>query len=89
MKKLKIDTLAKLELFVENEKIPIEDRLTVFQEALSSHSLFILEIKYNDECNKIEDPAAVLKEMLLCINAIKKTSTQPHFAGFTVQYFKN
>lgn len=84
-RKLKIDSLDKLEQFIDNQSISIEARLNVFQEALKAYPLFILHIKFDEEKIKIEDPEKVFREMKRLLKEIKETD-KLHYTGFVVLF---
>lgn len=89
MKRLKIDTLEKLETFIKNEAISIEDRLEVFTQATNDYPLFILLVKYDDTCTTIENRKDVLTGMLRTISEIKADPNQKTYRGFWVSYEHN
>ena len=86
MKRIKIDTLEKLETFIKNEAIRIEDRLEVFAEALKQYHFHIMGVKYNDDCKKIENAEAVAGQMFRLIQDIKEAPESKFYYGFLVTY---
>lgn len=89
MKKLKIDTLEKLETFISNETIIIEKRLEVFVEALKDYKFFIIEIKYDETCKKIENVEAVARQMVRVVQDIREAPESKFHFGFSVLYKHN
>jgi hypothetical protein len=86
VKRVKIDSLDKLETFVKNEAVTIEDRLQIFEQALSSYPFFVIALKYNDDCNKIENVEAVAGQMLRVIQDIRESPNNKYYRGFSVIY---
>lgn len=89
MKRIKVDTLEKLEKFVADESISLENRLEVFTQATNNYPLFILSVKYDDSCKIIENREAVLNGMLRTISEIKADPNQKTYRGFWVSYALN
>lgn len=86
MRKLKIDTLDKLEAFILNENISLENRFDIFALATKQYSVIILKIT-NGEGGKIENSNKTLAEMIRIIDDIRATP-ESFIAGFVVQYKK-
>lgn len=89
MKRLKIDTLDKLEAFVNNESVSLEDRLEVFTQATENYPLFILSVKYDDTCTTIENRLEVQEQMKRVIADVKADPNQKSYRGFWVAYEHN
>lgn len=86
MRRIKIDSLDKLEVFINNESVSLEDRLTVFKQTLNSFPLFVLSIRLNDDCTVIDNPEAVLNGMLNTLSEIKADTNLKTYRGFVVLY---
>jgi hypothetical protein len=89
MKRLKIDTLDKLEAFVNNESVSLENRLSVFSQAMDNYPLFILEVKFDDTCTTIENRLEVQEQMKRVIADVKADPNQKSYRGFWVAYEHN
>lgn len=86
MKKLKIDSLDKLEAFINNEIISLEDRLTVFTKAIDQYPLFIISVKFDDDSKIIENRSEVLEQMKRLLKELKADPNQATYSGFWVAY---
>lgn len=80
MKRIKIDTLDKLEAFINNESVSVENRLSVFKQALKQYSLWIMEVK-NGTGGDIEQPERVVSEMLRVVKQLQ-ADPEKFIAGF-------
>jgi hypothetical protein len=89
MKRIKIDSLDKLETFVKNEAVSIEDRLQVFEQALNSYPFFVIALKYDDTCIKIENVEAVAGQMIRVVQDIRQAPNNKYYTGFSVLYEHN
>lgn len=89
MKRIKIDTLDKLETFIKNEAVSIEDRLEVFTQAVENYPLFVFAVKYDDNCKIIENRGDVLAGMLRTIAEIKADPNKKAYTGVWVAYEHN
>lgn len=89
MKRIKIDSLDKLEAFIDNEAVSLENRLDVFVQALDHYPLHILLVKYNDSCTVIENREEVEKGLKRIIAEIQADPNQKFYAGLWVAYEHN
>lgn len=86
MKKLKIDTLYKLETFISDDNISKEARLEVFQQALKEYVFFIVLVKDEDQKEIFDPDDNILSDMKRIINEIKTTPQKLNYKGFLVLY---
>lgn len=86
MKKLKIDTLYKLETFISDDSISKEARLEVFEHALKEYVFFIILVKDEDQKEVFDPDNKIVAEMKRIINEIKATPQKQNYKGFMVLY---
>ena len=86
MKKLKIDTLDKLETFISDDSISKEARLEVFEHALKEYVFFIVLVKDEDQKEVFDPDNKIVAEMKRIINEIKATPQKQNYKGFMVLY---
>ena len=86
MKKLKIDTLEKLETFISNDSLSKEARLEVFEHALKEYVFFIVLVKDEDQKEVFDPDNKIVAEMKRIINEIKATPQKQNYKGFMVLY---
>ena len=86
MKKLKIDTLYKLETFISDDSISKEARLEVFEHALKEYVFFIVLVKDEDQKEVFDPDNKIVAEMKRIINEIKATPQKQNYKGFMVLY---
>jgi len=88
MKRIKINTLDKLETFINNESVSLENRLSVFSHAMDNYPLFIIEVKFDNSCNVIENREEIEEQMKRLISDIKADPNQTAYRGFWVYYLR-
>jgi len=86
MKRIKINTLDKLEAFINNESVSIENRLSVFSQAMENYPLFIIEVKFDESCKVIKNREEVQEQMNRLISDVKTDPNQTAYQGFWVYY---
>ena len=86
MKKLKIDTLDKLETFISNDSLSKEARLEVFEHALKEYVFFIVLVKDEDQKEVFDPDNKIVAEMKRIINEIKTVPQKQNYKGFMVLY---
>ena len=86
MKKLKIDTLDKLETFISDDSISKEARLEVFEHALKEYVFFIVLVKDEDQKEVFDPDNKIVAEMKRIINEIKTPPQKQNYKGFMVLY---
>ena len=86
MKKLKIDTLEKLETFISNDSLSKEARLEVFEHALKEYVFFIVVVKDEDQKEVFDPDNKIVAEMKRIINEIKTAPQKQNDKGFMVLY---
>ena len=86
MKKLKIDTLEKLETFISNDSLSKEARLEVFEHALKEYVFFIVLVKDEDQKEVFDPDNKIVAEMKRIINEIKTVPQKQNYKGFMVLY---
>mgnify|MGYP003492099374 FL=1 len=86
MKKLKIDTLDKLETFISDDSISKEARLEVFEHALKEYVFFIVLVKDEDQKEVFDPDKKIVAEMKRIINEIKTSPQKQNYKGFMVLY---
>lgn len=86
MKKLKIDTLDKLETFISDDSISKEARLEVFEHALKEYVFFIVLVKDEDQKEVFDPDNKIVAEMKRIINEIKTVPQKQNYKGFMVLY---
>ena len=86
MKKLKIDTLDKLETFISDDSISKEARLEVFEHALKEYVFFIVVVKDEDQKEVFDPDNKIVTEMKRIINEIKTGPQKQNYKGFMVLY---
>lgn len=86
MKKLKIDTLEKLETFISNDSLSKEARLEVFEHALKEYVFFIVLVKDEDQKEVFDPDNKIVAEMKRIINEIKTAPQKQNYKGFMVLY---
>lgn len=86
MKKLKIDTLEKLETFISDESLSKAARLEVFEHALKEYVFFIVLVKDEDQKEVFDPDNKIVAEMKRIINEIKTTPQKQNYKGFMVLY---
>ena len=86
MKKLKIDTLYKLETFISDDSISKEARLEVFEHALKEYVFFIILVKDEDQKEVFDPDKKIVAEMKRIINEIKTVPQKQNYKGFMVLY---
>ena len=86
MKKLKIDTLEKLETFISDDSISKEARLEVFEHALKEYVFFIVVVKDEDQKEVFDPDNKIVAEMKRIINEIKTAPQKQNHKGFMVLY---
>ena len=86
MKKLKIDTLEKLETFISNDSLSKEARLEVFEHALKEYVFFIVVVKDADQKEVFDPDNKIVAEMKRIINEIKTVPQKQNYKGFMVLY---
>ena len=86
MKKLKIDTLDKLETFISDDSISKEARLEVFEHALKEYVFFIVLVKDEDQKEVFDTDNKIVAEMKRIINDIKTVPQKQNYKGFMVLY---
>lgn len=86
MKKLKIDTLEKLETFISNDSLSKEARLEVFEHALKEYVFFIVLVKDEDQKEVFDTDNKIVAEMKRIINEIKTVPQKQNYKGFMVLY---
>ena len=86
MKKLKIDTLEKLETFIRNDSLSKEARLEVFEHALKEYVFFIVLVKDEDQKEVFDTDNKIVAEMKRIINEIITVPQKQNYKGFMVLY---
>ena len=86
MKKLKIDTLDKLETFISNDSLSKEARLEVFEHALKEYVFFIVLVKDEDQKEVFDTDNKIVAEMKRIINEIITVPQKQNYKGFMVLY---
>ncbi len=86
MKKLKIDTLDKLETFISDDSISKEARLEVFEHALKEYVFFIVLVKDEDQKEVFDPDNKIVAEMKRLINEIRTVPQKQNYKGFMVLY---
>ena len=86
MKKLKIDTLYKLETFISDDSISKEARLEVFEHALKEYVFFIVLVKDEDQKEVFDPDNKIVAEMKRLINEIRTVPQKQNYKGFMVLY---
>ena len=86
MKKLKIDTLDKLETFISDDSISKEARLEVFEHALKEYVFFIVLVKDEYQKEVFDPDNKIVAEMKRIINEIKTVPQKQNYKGFMVLY---
>lgn len=87
--KVRIKSIDDLEAFINNESIKLEDRLTIFTQAVENYPLFVFAVKYDDNCKIIENRGDVLVGMLRTIAEIKADPNKKAYTGVWVAYEHN
>ena len=86
MKKLKIDTLDKLETFISDDSISKEARLEVFEHALKEYVFFIVLVKDEEQKEVFDPDNKIVAEMKRIINEIRTVPQKQNYKGFMVLY---
>lgn len=86
-KRIKIDTLEKLQKFISNPAVSVENRYKIFLEAMRPYNFFVMAIRNNPDGNgeKVDSPERVISEMKRIINQIQ-TAPESYPAGFVVTF---